>query len=61
MAAERQSGAVSQLLSGAAAASATVPPSNLTPSLAQAQSYSAAQQVRLHVRRIAVGMQVWTV
>lgn len=45
--AERPSEAISQLLGDAAAiAAATAPPSNLTPSLAQAQPYSAAQQVR---------------
>ena len=41
-----QSDAMSQLLGDIAA---TAPPSNLTPSLAQAQSYSAAQQVCLFV------------
>ncbi|BDA46641.1 probable activating molecule in BECN1-regulated autophagy protein 1 at N-terminal half [Coccomyxa sp. Obi] len=43
--AERPSEAISQLLGEAAAPAATAPPSNLTPSLAQAQSYSAAQQI----------------
>ncbi len=46
--AERPSEAISQLLGDAAAAAAAgpAPPSNLTPSLAQAQPYSAAQQAR---------------